>query len=83
MDGPMLDCLKTDRFRAMTTEMLAGARRCAASCPHYADCGSFYISQKYSETGSFAAAETLACRLEIKTFYNTLDSIKAWALPTS
>ena len=75
MDGPLLDCLRTPRFRAMTAEMLAGARRCAANCEHYADCGSFYISQKYAETGSFDADETLACRLEIKTMFKALDTI--------
>jgi uncharacterized protein len=75
MDGPLLDCLKTERFRAVTAEMLAGARRCAASCAHYRECGSFYVSQKYAETGSFDAAETLACRLEIKTLFRTLDAV--------
>jgi uncharacterized protein len=76
MDGPMLDCLKSERFREMTAELLAGARRCAATCEHYADCGSFYISQKYAETGSFDADETLACRLEIKTLYRALDTLE-------
>jgi uncharacterized protein len=75
MNGPLLDCLDTPRFRAITAEMLAGARRCAASCEHYADCGSFYISQKYAETGSFDAGETLACRLEIKTLFKALDTM--------
>jgi uncharacterized protein len=75
MNGPLLDCLNTPRFRAMTAEMLAGARRCAESCEHYADCGSFYISQKYAENGSFDAAEILACRLEIKTMHRALDTM--------
>lgn len=77
MKGPLLDCLDTPRFRELTAEMLAGARRCAASCEYYADCGSFYISQKYAETGSFDAGETLACRLEIKTLYRALDTLLA------
>lgn len=75
MEGPLLDCLATPRFRAMTAQMLAGARRCADSCEYYADCGSFYISQKHAETGSFDAGETLACRLEIKTFFRALDTM--------
>jgi len=73
MDGPLLDCLKTARFQAVAAQMLAGARRCAATCERYVDCGSFYISQKYAETGSFDAGETLACRLEVKTFLSALD----------
>jgi uncharacterized protein len=74
-DGPLLDCLKTSRFRALTGEMLAGVRRCAANCAHYAECGGFFISQKQAETGSFDAEETLACRLEIKTLFRTLDAV--------
>lgn len=75
VDGPLLDCLKGERFRAMTAEMLAGVRRCAATCEHYVDCGSFYISQKYAEAGTFDAGETLACRLEIKTLFGALDDL--------
>lgn len=75
MDGPLLDCLKTSRFRSVAAELHAGARRCAASCAHYSDCGSFYISQKLAEHGSFDADETLACRLEIKTLFRSLDEL--------
>lgn len=75
MHGPLLDCLDTERFRAITAQILAGARRCAAGCEHYDVCGSFYISQKYAETGSFDAEETLACRLEIKTLFRALDTV--------
>jgi uncharacterized protein len=77
LDGPLLDCLQTIRFRSLTAEMLAGAKRCANSCAHYSDCGSFYISQKHAETGSFDAGETLACRLEIKTLFRSLDQASA------
>lgn len=77
LDGPLLDCLTTDRFRELSTEMLAGVRRCAQTCQHYRECGSFYISQKHAETGSFDADETLACRLETKTLYRALDEMHA------
>ena len=53
MDGPLLDCLQADKFMRITQEMLNGARRCAANCPWYAECGSFFQSQKFAETGSF------------------------------
>jgi uncharacterized protein len=75
MDGPLLRCLETPKFRAVSREIIAGARRCAAKCPNYAECGSFFISQKHAETGSFDADETLACRLEVKTLYGALDSL--------
>jgi uncharacterized protein len=77
LDGPLLDCLKGERFRTMTMDMLRGVKRCAAQCEHYDSCGSFYISQKYAETGSFDAAETLACRLEIKTLARAIDAATA------
>lgn len=77
MDGPLLGCLATPRFRETAAQMLAGARRCAAHCEFHADCGAFYISQKYAETGSFDAEETLACRLEKKVFLRALDTLPA------
>jgi len=75
LTGPLTDSLKTDRFKAISAEILAGVRRCAARCSYYSDCGSFYISQKHAETGSFDAEETLACRLEIKTLFRSLDTM--------
>ena len=75
LDGPILDCLASDRVRAVSAEILAGIRRCAAQCPFYADCGSFYVSQKHAEHGTFDATETVACRMEIKTMFTALDGI--------
>jgi uncharacterized protein len=81
LDGPLLGCLTTNRFREIATDMLSGVKRCASACPHYQDCGSFYISQKHAETGSFDADETLACRLEIKTLYRVLDELRSQGAP--
>lgn len=75
MDGPLLDCLQREKFFRVSEEMLRGARRCAANCSYYSECGSFFVSQKLAETGSFDAEETLACRLEIKTFFAALDDL--------
>jgi uncharacterized protein len=75
MDGPLLDCLQTEKFRRISNEMLRGARRCAANCPFYPECGSFFVSQKLAEYGTFDAEETLACRLEIKTLFSALDDL--------
>ena len=73
LDGPLLDALVTERFRALSREIRAGVQRCADNCPFYSVCGSFYISQKHAEAGTFDAEETLACRLEIKTMFRALD----------
>jgi uncharacterized protein len=75
MDGPLLDCLQREKFFRISAEMLRGAQRCAANCPNYAECGSFFVSQKLAEHGSFDAEETLACRLEIKTFFAAIDDL--------
>ncbi|HSG33372.1 MAG TPA: radical SAM protein [Sphingomonadaceae bacterium] len=75
LDGPLLDCLQTEKFMSVTQEMIQGARRCAANCPNYGECGSFFQSQKLAEHGTFDAEETLACRLEVKTFYAALDEL--------
>jgi uncharacterized protein len=79
MDGPLLDCLQREKFARISQEMLDGARRCAANCPNYLECGSFFVSQKLAEHGSFDAEETIACRLEIKTFFAALDALAAEA----
>ena len=81
MEGPLLDCLQGDKFRRVSQEMLKGARRCAANCPHYSECGSFFVSQKLAETGSFDAEETLACRLEVKTLFAALDELVSESRP--
>lgn len=75
MDGALLDCLQGERFHRVSQEMLDGTRRCAANCPYYAECGSFFVSQKLAEHGSFDAEETLACRLEVKTLFAALDAL--------
>jgi len=77
MDGPLLDCLQSDKFFRITQEMLDGARRCAANCQYYGECGAFFQSQKLAEHGTFDAEETLACRLEIKVFFDALDGLAA------
>jgi uncharacterized protein len=71
-----LDSLHTDLFRSVGDGILAGARRCAQTCDFYSECGSFYVSQKYSEKGTFDADETTACRLEIKTLFTALDDFR-------
>jgi len=77
MDGPLLDCLQTGKFFRITQEMLDGARRCAANCSWYGKCGAFFQSQKLAEHDTFDAEETLACRLEVKTFFSALDGLVA------
>lgn len=71
------DALLGAKFRQRAPEILAGVAKCAQQCDRFAACGSFYLSQKLAEHGTFDAAETLACRLEIKTLHNVLDRLRA------
>jgi uncharacterized protein len=72
-----LDSLSSELFRSMTGEIRRGVQRCADTCPFYNACGSFFISQKHAEFGTFDAGETLACKFEIKTLFDTLDEVTA------
>lgn len=64
-----LDALDLDRalaapaFRRMSEEIAAGRRACAESCAWFAFCRGGAPANKLAERGSFAATETMACRL--------------------
>ncbi|USQ78029.1 hypothetical protein NF557_09310 [Ornithinimicrobium cryptoxanthini] len=74
-DAPLLDCLVSPLFEAVSREILAGVARCAGECDYYRRCGSYYVSHKFSETGSFDVGETAACRLELQTLFGELDTL--------
>ena len=50
-------------FRRVRDEIAAGVEACRRSCPYFRVCGGGAPSNKLFETGSFAATETLFCRL--------------------
>lgn len=75
LNNSFMSSLRTDMFRDVGASILSGVKRCAKSCEFYAQCGSFYISQKHAESGTFDIDETAACRLEVKTLFRALDSI--------
>jgi uncharacterized protein len=52
-----------ERFQALEKEIRRGVERCQQSCPYFAFCGGGPPANKFFETGTFAATETLFCRL--------------------
>ena len=51
------------RFQRLRAEIDDGVRACRAACPYFAFCGGGAPANKYFETGTFAATETVYCRL--------------------
>jgi uncharacterized protein len=55
--------LAAPAFRRMADEIEAGAHACAASCEWFAFCRGGAPANKLAEHGTFAATETMFCRL--------------------
>jgi uncharacterized protein len=55
--------LAAPAFRRMAEEIEAGARACAAGCSWFAFCRGGAPANKLAEHGTFAATETMFCRL--------------------
>lgn len=58
--------IATEKFQRVAREMEAGVQLCRSTCAYFGLCGGGAGSNKYWEHGSFAVAETLACRYRIK-----------------
>ena len=52
-----------ERFQRLEQEISRGVERCEQTCPYFAFCGGGPPANKFFETGSFDATETLFCRL--------------------
>lgn len=62
----LLDVCGSEKFQRMWRDMRAGIEACRASCAYFGICGGGAGSNKYWETGSLAASETMACRYRIQ-----------------
>jgi uncharacterized protein len=65
----------SERFGRLEAEVRQGVERCQQSCPYFAFCGGGAPANKFFETGTFAATETLACRLHKQV---CVDVTLAW-----
>ena len=66
-DGSILSAARHPKFRAVHAEIREGVARCRAECSFFDLCGGGAPSNKLAECGTFAATETLYCRLRKKT----------------
>ena len=61
------DALNTPKFRLMNDDIQSGIKTCKNTCEYYYVCGGGAPSNKYYENGSFDSAETMYCKLSVKT----------------
>ena len=61
------DALDTPKFRLMNYDIQSGIDTCKNTCEYYYVCGGGAPSNKYYENGSFDSAETMYCKLSVKT----------------
>jgi uncharacterized protein len=66
------DITKHAKYQAVDAAIQQGIVACQESCEYFALCGGGAPSNKLHENGSFASAETNACRLRIKATTDTL-----------
>jgi len=62
----MIDALRSERFRCVFEDILAGVEACRSECAHFALCGGGAPVNKLNERGSFRVAETRYCRQTVK-----------------
>jgi uncharacterized protein len=60
---PLPAVLVGEQFQALEREIALGVDRCRQSCAYFPFCGGGAPANKFFETGTFAATETLFCRL--------------------
>lgn len=60
------DIWRSAKMQQVYRDIRRGIRNCERSCEYYKICGGGCPAAKLFETGTFAATETLSCRLRIK-----------------
>lgn len=60
------DAVYHPRLRKMWQDIRKGVRSCRQSCAYYSVCGGGMMSNKLHEHGTFAATDTLYCRLMVQ-----------------
>ncbi|PSN14824.1 GRRM system radical SAM/SPASM domain protein [filamentous cyanobacterium CCT1] len=60
------EACQTPKFQRIYQEMQQGVALCQQTCEYFGVCGGGAGSNKYWENGTFASAETQACRYRIK-----------------
>jgi uncharacterized protein len=58
--------METPTFRQVLSDIQAGIKRCAETCPHYGYCGGGAPANKYYENGSLASTQTMYCHYAVQ-----------------
>jgi uncharacterized protein len=66
LQDSMLGALRTERFRSVFEDILAGVGACRNECPYFSLCGGGAPVNKLNEHGSFRSTETRYCRQVVK-----------------
>ena len=61
--APLLSVLNQPAFQRIHSDIVAGVRRCAETCPYFRVCRGGAPSNKLFENGSFASTKTMFCLL--------------------
>ncbi|HSI83662.1 MAG: cyclophane-forming radical SAM/SPASM peptide maturase GrrM/OscB [Candidatus Methylacidiphilales bacterium] len=54
--------MENEKFKLVLTEINAGIKKCATTCPYYEFCGGGAPANKLYENGTFDSSETMYCR---------------------
>jgi uncharacterized protein len=68
--------VRSEKFRRLAQEIETGRNACRESCRYFAACGGGVPSNKRAETGSFAATETMHCRLSVQAPFDEYLAVK-------
>lgn len=67
------DIFKSFRFQKVYRDIQTGVEKCKETCQYFGVCGGGNPSTKLGEHGTFDAAETLNCRLSIKSVFEVVS----------
>ena len=69
-DSPLIECLETNKFKEIFSEILNGIHLCKEKCQYFSVCGGGTPSNKYSENGTFFSTETNHCKLKFQDLFD-------------
>lgn len=72
--GSLSEALSSNRFDTIYSDIIKGIISCKKSCEYFGVCGGGAPSNKFSEHGSFAVAETNYCRFRNKALFDVVLS---------
>lgn len=69
------DMAKSPKFKRVYSDILKGISKCREICPYFDICGGGDPSAKLAEHGTFDAAETLDCKIDVKAGFHAVSAM--------